>query len=127
LKSSTTLFYYDNFRFIDFVAGNRHMIDMTTKTKQWPRKSYAGSGWHRLSVTEGDNGERWTIVWDTQRRPGVEGRSIAREKLENGAIDRARHMQRMGFVVYEIRQPSGAVYLDEDALRERLGEPVAVP
>jgi len=106
-------------------------IEMPTKTKpktkQSPRKSYSGSSWHRLSVTGGDNGDRWTIVWDTQRRPGVEGRSIAREKLENGAIDRARHMLRMGFVVYEIRQPSGAVYLDGDALRERLGELVAAP
>jgi hypothetical protein len=98
---------------------------MATQTKQWPRKSYSGSSWHRLSVTEADNGERWTIVWDTQRRPGEEGRSIAREKLESGALDRARHMLRMGFVVYEIRQPSGLVHLTGDALRERLGEPVA--
>lgn len=94
---------------------------MTTKTKQWGRKSY--SSWHRLSVTEADNGERWTIVWDTQPRPGIEGRSIAREKGESGALDRARHMRRMGFVVYEIREPSGALYLDGDALRQRLGEP----
>lgn len=100
------------------------MIDMITKTKQWPRKSYASSSWHHLSVTESDSGERWTIVWDTQRRPGVEGRSIAREKLEQSALDRARHILRMGFVVYEIRQPSGAVYLDGDALRQRLADPV---
>lgn len=98
---------------------------MTTKTKQWGRKSY--SSWHRLSVTEADNGERWTVVWDTQRRPGVEGRSIAREKRENDALDCARHMRRMGFVVYEIREPSGALYLDGDALRQRLGEPAAAP
>jgi len=100
---------------------------MTTKTKQWARKSYAGSSWHRLSVTEADNGERWTIVWDTQRRPGVEGRSIAREKLERGALDRARHILRMGFVVYEIRQPSGSIYLTGDALRQRLDEPAVAP
>ena len=55
----------------------------------------------------------------------VEGRSIAREKLEHGALDRARHMLRMGFFVYEIRQPSGTLYLDGDALRQRLGEPAA--
>ena len=97
---------------------------MTTKTKQWPRKFAGRSSWHRLSVTEVDNGERWTIVWDTQRRPGLEGRSIAREKLEHGALDRARHMLRMGFVVYEIREPSGAVYLDGDALHQRLGNRV---
>jgi hypothetical protein len=36
-------------------------------------------------------------------------------------------MRRMGFVVYEIRQPSGELYLEGDALRQRLGEPVAVP
>lgn len=100
---------------------------MVAKTKQWARKSYAGSSWQHLSVTEADNGERWTIVWDTQRRPGVEGRSVAREKLENGALDRARHILRMGFVVYEIREPSGALYLDGDALRQRLGAPVAAP
>jgi hypothetical protein len=100
---------------------------MTTNTKQWPRKSYSSSSWHRLSVTEGDNGERWTIVWDTQQRPGSEGRSIAREKLESGALDRARHMVRMGFVVYEIREPKGTLHLTGDALRQRLGPPVAVP
>jgi hypothetical protein len=99
------------------------MAMTTTKTKQWPRKSY-GSSWHRLSVTEADNGERWTIVWDTQRRPGGEGRSIAREKLQSGALDRARHILRMGFVVYEIREPSGALFLDGDALHQRLGAPV---
>lgn len=109
----------------DFTSGNRHMTGMTTKTKQWSQPR-ARSSWHRLAVTEGDNGERWTIVWDTERRPGVEGRSIAREKLENGALDCARHMRRMGFVVYEIRHPSGEVYLAGDALRERLGEAVAV-
>jgi hypothetical protein len=103
------------------------MSVMAPKTKQWARKSYSGSSWHHLSVTEADNGERWTIVWDTQRRPGVEGRSVAREKLENGALNRARHMLRMGFVVYEIREPSGALYLDGDALHQRLGAPVAAP
>jgi hypothetical protein len=126
VKSWKELFYYDNFVLFDFIWGNRHMSDMTTKTKQWSSKPQARSSWHRLSVTEGDNGERWTIVWDTQRRPGVEGRSIAREKLENGALDCARHMRRMGFVVYEIRNPSGEVHLAGDALCERLGEAVAV-
>ncbi|HWE71863.1 MAG TPA: hypothetical protein VG328_01775 [Stellaceae bacterium] len=98
---------------------------MAIKTKQWSSKPHARSSWHRLSVTESDNGERWTIVWDTERRPGVEGRNVAREKLEHAALDRARHMLRMGFVVYEIRRPSGEVYLEGDALRERLSEAVA--
>ena len=99
---------------------------MATKTKQWSTKPHVRSSWHRLAVTEGDNGERWTIVWDTERRPGVEGRNIAREKLENAALDRARHMRRMGFIVYEIRHPSGELYLAEDALTKRLAEAVAM-
>ncbi len=99
---------------------------MPEKTKQWSRKSYSGSNWHRLSVADFDNGERWTIVWDTQRRPGIDGRSTALEKLETSALDRARHMLRMGFIVYEIRQPSGAVFLEEAGVRERLGlQPLA--
>jgi hypothetical protein len=100
---------------------------MTTQTKQPSRKTYARSSWHRLAVTEGDNGARWTIVWDTQRRPDDDGHNIAREKLEHGALDHARHMVRMGFVVYEIRDPSGEVYLAGDALRERLSEAALVP
>jgi hypothetical protein len=94
---------------------------MTTKTKQWPRKSYSGSNWHRLSVAETDNGERWSVVWDIERRPGVEGRNTALEKLEHAALDRARHILRMGFIVYEIREPSGSVFLEEAGVRERLG------
>jgi hypothetical protein len=127
LDCGKSCFITINLVLFDFMSGNRHITDMTIKTKQWSSKPHARSSWHRLAVTEGDNGERWTIVWDTERRPGVEGRSIAREKLENGALDCARHMRRMGFIVYEIRHPSGEVYLAGDALRERLGEAVAVP
>jgi hypothetical protein len=127
LTSQRDLFYYDDFVLFDFTSGNRHIRPMANKTKQWLSKPQARSSWHRLAVTEGDNGERWTIVWDTERRPGVEGRSVAREKLQTGALDCARHMRRMGFIVYEIRHPSGEVYLAEDALQERLSSAVAVP
>ena len=93
---------------------------MTAKTKQWPGKSL------RTQIgtacrSETDKGERWAIVWDTHRRLGLEGRSIAREKLESGALQRARHMLRIGFIVYEVRQPSGSVHLTENTLRQRLG------
>jgi hypothetical protein len=106
---------------IDFIGANSHILAMATKTKQWPRKAYSNSNWHHLSATEFDNGERWSIVWDTQRRPGVDGRSTALEKLEHGALERARHILRMGFIVYEIRQPSGSVFLEEAGVRQRLG------
>jgi hypothetical protein len=94
---------------------------MEPKTKQWPRKSYSNSSWQHLSASDFDNGERWSIVWDTQRRPGTDGRNTALEKLERGALDRARHILRMGFIVYEIRQPSGSVFLEEAGVRQRLG------
>ena len=82
-----------------------------------PRSSFA---WQNLSSATLDNGERWSIVWDTQRKPGTEDRNPALEKSESGALERARHLLRMGFIVYEIRQPSGSVFLEETGLRERL-------
>jgi hypothetical protein len=89
-------------------------------TKQ-PRKTRSSFGWQHLSVGSADNGERWSVVWDTERKPGPDGRNTALEKFESGALERARHMLRMGFIVYEIRQPSGSVFLEEDGLRERFG------
>lgn len=96
-----------------------HIEAMAPKTKEWGRKPRSNSNWHHLSVSVADNGERWSIVWDTERKPGPDGRNTALEKLETGALDRARHMLRMGFVVYEIRRPSGDVYLTEADLQQR--------
>lgn len=92
-----------------------------TATKQWPRRPRSTFSWRHLSATEGDNGERWSIVWDIARKPGTDGRNTALEKFEAGALERARHILRMGFIVYEIRQPSGAVFLEEAGLRQRFG------
>ena len=85
-----------------------------------PRKPQSTS-WHHLSATEADNGQRWSIIWDVVRKPGTDGRNTALEKYEAGALDRARHILRMGFIVYEIRQPSGSVLLEEAGLRELFG------
>lgn len=95
-------------------------------TKQWARKPRSNSNWHHLSAREIDTGKRWSIIWDVVRKPGIEGRSTAIEKFEHGALDRARHMLRMGFIVYEILDPSGSVFLEETGLRERLGYAAAV-
>jgi hypothetical protein len=92
-----------------------------TATKTWTRKPRSTSSWHHLSAPDSDNGKRWSIIWDVVRKPGSEGRSTALEKFEAGALDRARHILRMGFIVYEIREPSGSVYLEEGGLRERFG------
>jgi hypothetical protein len=77
--------------------------------------------WQHLNVREVDNGERWSIVWDTKRKPGTEDRNRAEEKTERAAIERARHLLRMGFIVYEICDPAGVLVIDEAALRQRLG------
>ncbi len=94
---------------------------MATKTKEWPRKPRSTLSWQHLSVGEADNGQRWRIVWDTERKPEPDGRNTALERYEQGALDRARHMLRMGFIVYEIRQPSGSLYLEDAGLLQRLG------
>lgn len=96
-----------------------------TDAKQWTRKQRSSSNWHYLSAREVDDGKRWSIIWDVERKPGVEDRNTALEKHETGALDRARHMLRMGFIVYEIREPSGSVFLEEAGLRQRFGYTVA--
>lgn len=74
-----------------------------------------------------DTGERWTIRWDTKRKPETAGRSTALAKSESEALDRARHLLRMGFIVYEISQPSGSAFLDEAEIVQRLGLRAATP
>ncbi|HVA14008.1 MAG TPA: hypothetical protein VNF99_12210 [Stellaceae bacterium] len=78
-----------------------------------------------MSAPDPDTGARWTVVWDTIRQSGADGRNTALEKRESDALERARHILRMGFIVYEIREPSGSVFLEEGDIRERLGAQVA--
>ena len=82
---------------------------------------FANKNWHQLSLQQADAGARWTIIWDTKRRPEIDSRNTAVEKFETAALDRARHLLRMGFIVYEIREPQGAVFLEEAAIKQRLG------
>ena len=99
---------------------------MSPKTKSWTKpRPRANTNWQHLSVSEGDDGKRWRIIWDTTPRAANELRNTAVEKTKDAALDRARHMLRMGFIVYEIRDPSGAIFVDEPTLRIELGEAVA--
>ena len=61
----------------------------------------------------------WTIFWDMHRRPGRAGWSRAMESNEGEALLRADRFHKLGFVVYEIRNPNGVVVHDEGALRRR--------
>ncbi len=69
--------------------------------------------WHRLSLEQTAAQEVWTVVWDTKHRPESDVRNRAVEKSESAARDRAKHLLRMGFVVYEIRDPKGLVVMSE--------------
>jgi hypothetical protein len=96
---------------------------MSPKTKSWTKpRPRSSTNWQHLSVSEADDGKRWRIIWDTTRRMADEVRSTAAEKTKGAALDRARHMLRMGFIVYEIRDPSGAIFLDEPAMRAEFGK-----
>jgi hypothetical protein len=61
----------------------------------------------------------WTILWDMHRRAGSEGWSRAVESNEGEALQRAERFLKLGFVVYEIRNPKGDVAHDEAAIRRR--------
>ena len=61
----------------------------------------------------------WAIWWDMHRRPGTEGRSRAMESSEEDALQRAKRFLRLGFVVYAIHDPDGALFLDEAQIAER--------
>jgi hypothetical protein len=91
------------------------------KSDQWPRRSKSTLSWQYLSAREPDTGERWTVIWDTERKPGIDGRNAALEKFEPAALERARHMLRLGFIVYEIRDPAGSLVLEEAEIKQRLG------
>lgn len=94
---------------------------MSPNTKNWMRpRPRSTTNWQHLSVSEGDDGKRWSIIWDTTRRAENEVRNAAVEKTKSAALDRARHMLRLGFIVYEIRDPSGAVFLDEPTINSQL-------
>lgn len=90
-------------------------------TPTWPRKSKATLSWQHLSARPPDSNERWSVIWDTKRNPGTDGRNTAVERFESSALDRARHMLRMGFIVYEIRGPTGAIFLEEAEISARFG------
>ncbi len=97
------------------------------KTVSWPRTRKSSLGWYNLSAPSADTGARWAVVWDTVRQSGTDGRNTALEKRESDALERARHILRMGFVVYEIREPSGSVVLEEGEIKKRFGAQFAAP
>lgn len=83
---------------------------------------------YRRSFTlppEYDTGERWIISWET-RRPESGNWSEAVEKSEAEAIERTKHLLRLGFIVYQVTGPTGGVFMTEDEITQRLQLPSAV-
>jgi hypothetical protein len=66
-----------------------------------------------LKPARGEAQLSWTIWWDMHRRPGSEGWSRAVESSEEDALQRAERFLKLGFVVYAIKDPKGAVFMDE--------------
>jgi len=60
----------------------------------------------------------WTIWWDMHRRSGSEGWSRAVESNEEEALLRAERFLKLGFAVYAIKDPKGAVFMDEAQILE---------
>jgi hypothetical protein len=68
----------------------------------------------------------WTILWDMHRRPGKDGWSRAVESNEAEALQRAERFLKLGFVVYEIRDATGRLFMDEAAVGQRF-KPASPP
>jgi hypothetical protein len=78
------------------------------------------TNWHRITMAVGiEQAPFWTVTWDTSRRDGT--CNTAQDATQSAALDRAKQMLRMNFIVYQIREPSGAVFLEEAEIMERLG------
>jgi len=67
-----------------------------------------------------DKGPPWTILWDT--KTPHEGRwNSAHAETQESAVERATRFAKLGFVVHAIKDPSGAVFLDQGQIAERFG------
>ena len=64
----------------------------------------------------------WTIWWDMHRRDDPAQWSRAAEKTEAEALERVRRFLKLGFVVYQIRDDKGAVFMDEAQITQRFGK-----
>jgi hypothetical protein len=64
----------------------------------------------------------WTIWWDMRRRAGTEGWSRATEPTQDEALLRTERFLKLGFVVYAIRDPRGAIFMDEAQITEQFGK-----
>jgi len=65
-----------------------------------------------------DSGPPWTVLWDTKAPANGEW-SAAKAGSEQAALERAAHFVKLGFVVHAIKDPTGAVFMDQSAISGR--------
>jgi len=83
---------------------------------------------HSDHLEAADTGPPWIVLWDTVARPDGHW-STVRASSEATALERAARFVKLGFVVHAIKDPSGAVFLDAQAVAQRFApkEPARQP
>jgi hypothetical protein len=74
------------------------------------------------SLARGEPNSHWTIWWDMHHRAGNEGWSQAIESSEEDALQRAERFLKLGFVVHALKNPKGAVFMDEAQISDHFAE-----
>jgi hypothetical protein len=81
---------------------------------------------YRKMIVRGDHleapdaGPPWTILWETKPPPGGNW-SVARAENEQAAVERATHFLKLGFCVHAVKDPTGAVFMDQGQVIGRFG------
>jgi hypothetical protein len=80
---------------------------------------------HLEQLRPREAGTGWLVLWEVRQAPD-EGRwSATGAGSEIEALDRAKHFLKLGFWVHAIKDPLGAVVMDQLAIASRLGSAVA--
>jgi hypothetical protein len=73
-----------------------------------------------------DNGPPWTVLWETRVRSNGQW-STARAGNRAAAFEQAVHFVKLGFVVDAVKDPSGIVVLNADAIARLVATNTASP
>jgi hypothetical protein len=81
---------------------------------------------YRKMIVRGDHleaadiGPPWTVLWETKAPPDDRW-SAARADTEQAALERAAHFVKLGFIVFAIKDPTGAIFMDQGQIVGRFG------
>ncbi len=80
---------------------------------------------HMEQLRPQEGGTGWVVLWEVRRSADEDRWSAAAAGSEQEALERAQHFLRLGFFVHAIKDPLGAVVMDEQAIAGRFGAVVA--